>query len=245
MLFYIRKDIGYKEINDESGFEELQVYNLLQTKRDVVIASTYRSPSSTPENSYNLYNFLESIGSSLDSRYIVLGDMNYRDIDWQYISTNHDENSKEHQFIDAVKDSYLDQHINRPTRVTKNNEPSLLDLMLADKTLEPTSIEYISPLGKDNHTLIQAKFDLWTTKRCKKRLNYNKGSYVELRSELNTNIMYEELQTQQPKKFWNYVNKKNESTETKRASKLAIIIRQRPTRRKRLPCLISSIKFSS
>ena len=33
MLFYIRKDIDYKEINDESGFEELQVYNLLLTKR--------------------------------------------------------------------------------------------------------------------------------------------------------------------------------------------------------------------
>ena len=96
ILFYIRKDIDYKEINEECGFEELQVYNLLLTKRDVVIASTYRSPSSTPENSFNLYNFLESIGSSLDSRYIVLGDMNYRDIDWQYISTNHDENSKEH-----------------------------------------------------------------------------------------------------------------------------------------------------
>ena len=159
-----------------------------------MIASTYRSPSSNPENNYNLNNFLRSIGSNR-SRYIVLRDMNYRDIDWQYISTKHDENSKEHQFIEAVKDSYLNQHIDRPTRGTKSNEPSLLDLMLADKTLVPTSIEYISPLGKGDHTLIQAKFDLWTTKRCKERLNYNKGSYVELRSELNTNIMYEESQT--------------------------------------------------
>ena len=80
--------------------------------------------------------------------------MNYRDIDWHYISTNHDENSKENQFFEAVKDSYLNQHIDRPTRVPKNNKPSLQDLMLADKTLEPTSIEYISPLGKGNHTLI-------------------------------------------------------------------------------------------
>ena len=128
MLFYIRKDIDYKEINDESGFEELQVYNLLLTKREVVIASTYRSPSSTPENNYNLNNFLRSIGSNR-SRYIVLGDLNYRDIDWRIISTNHDENSREHQFIEAAKDSYLDQHIDRPTRVTKNNEPSLLDLV--------------------------------------------------------------------------------------------------------------------
>ena len=67
--------------------------------------------------------------------------------------------------------------------------------MLADKTLEPTSIEYISPLGKGDHTLIKAKFDLGKIKRCKERLNYNKGKYVELRSELNTNILYEESQT--------------------------------------------------
>ena len=109
--------------------------------------------------------------------------MSYRDIDWRYITTNHDKNSKEHEFIEAVKDSYLDQHIDRSTRVTKNNKPSLLDLMLADKTLEPTSIEYISPLGKGDHTIIQAKIDLWTTKRCKEGLNYNKGSYVKHQHE--------------------------------------------------------------
>ena len=179
MLFYIRKDVDYKEINDESGFEELQVHNLLLTKREVVLASTYRSPSSVPKNNYNLNNFLRSIESTR-STYIVLRDMKYRDIDWQNNSTNQDENSREHQFIEAVKDSHLDQHIDRPTRVTKNNEPSLLDLMLADKTLEPTSSEYISPLGKGDHTLIQASFEFWTTKRCKEGLNHNKGSYVEL-----------------------------------------------------------------
>ena len=194
MLFYIQKDIDYKETNNESGFEELQVYNLLLTKREVVIASTYRSPSSTPDNNYNLNYFFRSFRSNR-SGYIVLGDINHRDVDWQYIRTNHDKNSKEQQIFEAVKDSYLDQHFDRPTRVTKNNEPSLLDLMLADKTLEPTSIEYISLLGKGDHTLIQAKFDLGTTKRCKERLNYNKGKYVELRSELNTNIMYEKSQT--------------------------------------------------
>ena len=82
MLFYIRKDIDYKEINKDSGFEKLQVYNLLQTKAEAVIASTYRSPSSTPENNYNLNNVFRSIEPNR-SRYIVLGDIIYRDIDWQ------------------------------------------------------------------------------------------------------------------------------------------------------------------
>ena len=187
MLLYIRKDIEYKEIDDDSGFEELQVFNLILTEGEVVIALTYRSPSPTHENNSNLNNFLRQIGSSR-SRYIVLGDMNFRDIDWKYVSTNHDENSKEHHFIEAVKDSYLDQHVDRPTRVTKHNEPSLLDLLLTDKTLEPSSIEYISPLGKGDHTLLQTKFNLWTTRRSKERLNYNKGSYDELRSDLKNNL---------------------------------------------------------
>ena len=81
--------------------------------------------------------------------------MNFRDIDWNYVSTNHDENSKEHHFIEAVKDSYLDQHVDRPTRVTKHNGPSLLDLLLTNKTLKPSSIDYISALGKGDHTLLQ------------------------------------------------------------------------------------------
>ena len=57
MLLYIRKDIEYKERDDDSGFEELQVFNLILTEGEVVIASTYRSQSSTHENNSNLNNF--------------------------------------------------------------------------------------------------------------------------------------------------------------------------------------------
>ena len=64
MLLYIRKDIEYKELDDDSGFEELQVFNLILTEGEVVIASTYWSPSSTHENNSNLNNFLRKIGSS-------------------------------------------------------------------------------------------------------------------------------------------------------------------------------------
>ena len=49
---------------------------------------------------------------------------------------------------------------------------------------------------------------------------------------------------QQPKKFWNYVNKKIKSTETIPALKISDNNWARLTRRKRLPCLISSFQFS-
>ena len=62
--------------------------------------------------------------------------MDFRDIGWKYVS--------------------LDQHIGRLTRVTKQNKPSLLELFLTDKTLETLAIDYNPPLGKSDHTLIQA-----------------------------------------------------------------------------------------
>ena len=222
-LLYIRKDMEYKKINDDSGFEELQVFNLILTEGEVVIASTYWSPSSTHENNSNLNNFSRKIGSSR-SRYIVLGDMNFRDVDRKYVSTNHDENSKEHHFIEAVKDSYLDQHVDRPTRVTKHNEPSLLDLLLTDKTLEPSSIEYISPLGKGDYTLLQAKFNLWTTRRSKERLNYNTGSYDELRSDFKNNLIYEDLLTLDQN--WNKFKNTLDSATKKFIPKMKIRIKQ-------------------
>ena len=137
------------------------------------------------------------------------------------MSTNHDENSKEHHFIEAVKDSYLDQHVDRPTRVTKHNEPSLLDLLLTDKTLEPSSIEYISSLGKGDHTLLQAKFNLWTTRRSKERLSYNKGSY---RSDLKNNLIYEDLLTLDQN--WNKFKSTLDSATKKFIPKMKIRIKQ-------------------
>ena len=54
MLLSIRKDIGYIEVENDFGFKELQVNHLLLTKRDIVIASTYHSPSSTSEIKSNV-----------------------------------------------------------------------------------------------------------------------------------------------------------------------------------------------
>ena len=94
-------------------------------------ASIYRSPSSPPDNKSKLNSFMRTIGS-IRTRYIVNSDMIFYDIDGKCSSTNHDEYSKEHQLLEAAKDSYLDQIIDSSTRVTNHDEPSLLDLLLTD-----------------------------------------------------------------------------------------------------------------
>ena len=58
ILLYIRKDLDYKKIDKPNSFEEMQLYELLLDRCNVVIASIYRSPSSGSENNDKLNSFL-------------------------------------------------------------------------------------------------------------------------------------------------------------------------------------------
>ena len=210
MILYIRCDIEFKEITHDCRFDEIQAYELFLPKDNIVFVSIYRSPSSPHENNIQLNNFLRAIGRN-KKKHILCGDMNFRDIDWDNYTTNHDENSKEHQFLEAIKDSFLEQHIDRPTRVKGNCEPSLLDLLLTDKSLEPANVEYTPPLGKGDHCLLQVKFNIWTKCRAKVRLNFKKGNYPELCKSIR-DISYNASKSVEEN--WNYFkDKMNEATE--------------------------------
>ena len=176
MLLYIRGDIETKEVTHEFGFDAIQAYELFLPKDNIIFVSIYRSPSSPYEKNVKLNKILRANGGNRE-KHIVCGDTIFRDIDWDNCTTNHDENSKEHQFLEAIKDSFLEQPIDRPTWARGNREPSLLDLLLTDKSLEP-NVEYTPPLGKGNHSLLKIKFNVWTKNRAKVRLNHSKGNIL-------------------------------------------------------------------
>ena len=209
MLLYIRGDIETKEVTHEFGFDEIQAYELFLPKDNIIFVSIYRSPSSPYENNVKLNKILRAIGGNR-KKHIVCGDTNFRDIDWDNCTTNHDENSKEHQFLETIKDSFLEQHIDRPTWARGNREPSLLDLLLTDKSLEP-NVEYTPPLGKGDHSSLKVKFNVWTKCRAKVRLNYSKGNYSELCKSIR-DIKYDESKPLEDN--WNcFKDMMNEATE--------------------------------
>ena len=84
-----------------------------------------------------------------------------------------------------MKDSYLDQHVEKHTRVVRHNDPSLLDLLLTDKPSEPSNVDHTPPLGHGDHALLQATFSIWTTRRNKIPLNYKKRNHSEKRPQLD------------------------------------------------------------
>ena len=74
MLICIRKDIDYKESETDIELAVMQVNNQLLTKRDIVIASTYR-----PDIKSSFNNFLINIGSSRSD--IAVRDLNFLEIE--------------------------------------------------------------------------------------------------------------------------------------------------------------------
>ena len=57
--------------------------------------------------------------------------------------------SEEYRFIEAIRDTYMHQHVLEPTRGRDN--PTLLDLIFTNEEGIIERIEHKSPLGKSDH----------------------------------------------------------------------------------------------
>ena len=178
----------------------------------------YRSPNSQQPNNEKLFEFLKTIGKSKE-KYIVFGDFNFPNINWIEWSTTGDEKSDGFHFLEAVKDSFLTQIIDKPTRIVPRHVPSLLDLLLTDSQLLPSRVEYDSPIGRSDHTLIKASFNLKRTSITKTRPNYNKADFSEINAVL-TNLVEDNMSWEHLK---NAINKTVDSkvpiTKCKRGNK--------------------------
>ena len=111
----------------------------------------YRSPTASEEsddNNEKLNQLLRTISNKKYSHRCILGEFNFRNINWTQWSTSMSEQSVEANFIEAVRDCYFFQHIAKPTRSRGTDTPSVLDLLFTDEEMNVSDIQHHSPLGK-------------------------------------------------------------------------------------------------
>jgi hypothetical protein len=78
-----------------------------------------------------------------------MGDFNYPNIDWENCNSDRDStDSIEYKFIDNLEDSFLFQHIKKPTIWRGTNTPHILDLIITNEEPMISDLECTSPLGK-------------------------------------------------------------------------------------------------
>ena len=93
--------------------------------------------------------------------------------------------SVEVKFIETVRDSFLHQHVTEVTRSRGNDNPSLIDLILSDEEMQISNIQYHSPLGKSDHSVILFDYHCYLDySKPKETFIYNKGDYEAMRNDI-------------------------------------------------------------
>ena len=128
---------------------------------------------------------MRGIHDSGSDKIIVLGDFNFPSISWEECTTNTAWDSKESRFIEAVRDSFLTQHVTTATRCRGGDCPSLLDLVFSNLDFIH-SIDVKAALGKSDHAVIELRLMISSdTEDERSYLNYDKGNYSDMRNALD------------------------------------------------------------
>ena len=182
--FYIRTGIKFKDRKDldiqhYDSLNEFQCkfIEIINTKGcNFIVCVCYRHPKKTSDDTFNnwLQNTLEKTAKE-HKTIICIGDFNYN-----LLKYSHD--NKVTQFVDIMTQSNLQPTINKPTRIVKNQKPSLIDNIFVNSLEKKiTTGNLVSKITDhmpnfmfmNNHTLGNKKIP--HKKRCFK--NYNAEEY--------------------------------------------------------------------
>ncbi len=180
---------------DHTGSEQLWLSINLQNTDTLLFGCIYRSPASTVVNDNHLYASITSMCNRNHSHQLICGDFNTPGVDWD-TWTAHGETA--HVLVEALRDSYLYQHVTEPTRLRGTDNPSLLDLVLTNEELMISEISYLSPIGNSDHVVVTFQYHCYITPNRDKVLRYqfHKGNYYRMRRDLEQDwdVMFEDYQ---------------------------------------------------
>ena len=109
-------------------------------------------------------------------------DFNLNDIDWdQGVAKTCFSND----FIETLRDNYLIQKVDSPTRARGTDIPHVLDLVVTNRDFVD-DIDYMSPLGKSDHSVLSIKCNFHIEEQSiNHKLDFEKGNYNAFKDFLN------------------------------------------------------------
>jgi len=134
----------------------------------------YCSPNSNSDNDIALSPFINQLCNDYSGNILIMRDFNISDINWSnYTSTSN--NSSSITLLKAIRDNFLTQHIDTPTRARGADTAHIFDLVISNNPVI-NEINYLAPLGHSDHVCLDiiCDFDVDKTDQLN-RLDYSKG----------------------------------------------------------------------
>ena len=219
VILYIHNSLVASEVQIFEDYEESVWGEIALHGSDrLLIGVVYRSNSGSEENNDKLLSMFRSISSLSYSHVLLMGDFNLPGIDWSTFTTSHSTNHLEHKFIESVRDSFLIQHVNQPTRCRSDQAPSVLDLIFSSEEGMVSELSVESPLGKSDHGILQFNFHCYNDfapvssypKRC-----YERGDFQKLRSQLDLDwaVVFSDVKEDPCTQWSRFLNHLNEAVD--------------------------------
>jgi len=121
---------------------------------------------------------------------LFMGDFNHNRISWEPVPSVPDgtaNSAPERTFIECIRDTFMHQHITKPTRYREGQRPTLDDLILTNDEQIIQDLEYKPSVGKSDHVMLS--FNLVqqgrTQKTYREKLCYDKGDYSKMETMLS------------------------------------------------------------
>ena len=190
-ILYIRKGVNYKQIDvryNGTEFVESVYVEISLTENDTLLcACMYRRGETDDRNNEILRNILKELSSKQYSHLLVMGDFNFKGINWEDMSCPDQElTSLNHQFIECIRDCFFFQHVTEPTRQRGTDNPSTLDLIFTNEENMIENLVYEAPLGKSDHAVLHFTFICQLPSAPPSiKVQYEKGNYTKLNEVLS------------------------------------------------------------
>ena len=164
----------------------------LQGNDCIIICCTYRSPNSPDPNKVKFHSLIQEIKDSNSSHILIVGDFNLREINRQNNSTSSSANHISTIFLETLRDHYLFQHVEEPTRYREHNTPPLPDLIITNEEgmVSKNELKYTAGLGKSDHVVMDFNFVCYSKlpviqRHTGNRFNFYRGDYEALGDDLS------------------------------------------------------------
>ncbi len=122
-----------------------------------LVMGVYRSPNSSADNNIKLNSMIRNAEQWGYSHILILGDFNHPEITWDDGGEVTRNCQTATDFLDAVNDAYLHQHVEILTRHRVDQVSNTLDLVFTNEESMIEEVQEHAPLGKSDHITLKLK----------------------------------------------------------------------------------------
>ena len=195
-------DVQKRENQELSEYDEALWCDISSpgSELDLLLGIVYRSPNNSNDENDRLNKVLKKLNDE-QKEIMIIGDFNYRDIDWETMQTS---SSRSEAFMEVVMDNLLIQHVTQPTR-----QESLLDLVITSNPDMIDEVEIIEHLGRSDHNMLKwdMNFYVKVDESLPKR-DFRNANIDQIKSELNDTDWRELLSNKSTEEAWD-ITKRN------------------------------------